>query len=438
MKKIFNNKYLVTLTLIIILFFSYLFFLNFYKFKSIFFEKKWQYSKNKIERNNEITFNYQKKGKIFFEEEEYNFLKIFLKDFGLFYKDDYIYRPLGYIDIFEDRIIFASHDGNFYFTNKIDEIKRGKKEFYKFNKTNFDFKFDIEDEDPYRNILIRDILIDKNNLYVVINGRKKIKDDQFSLTTKILKGKIDLKKKEINFKIFFDPGEKIIGSTDFSHSGGRIAKFKNNKFLLTVPDHALMDDYKLLIKKINSKDSIIGKVLLIDQESYEVFSYGHRNQQGLYYDEDKDLIFETEHGPTGGDEINLIKKGNHYGWPLATYGARVEGLNKFRNHKKNNFTEPLAYWWPRNCGMSEIIKPEKNFNKNWKGYVLLNACLTGSGANQGLSIYRWEFNLKNKKLKKKNKYYIGDRIRDMKYSKKDNSILLVLENQKALGIIFKN
>ena len=73
MKKIFNNKYLVTLTLVIILFFSYLFFLNFYKFKSIFFEKKWQYSKNKIERNNEITFNYQKKEKIFFEEKEYNF-----------------------------------------------------------------------------------------------------------------------------------------------------------------------------------------------------------------------------------------------------------------------------------------------------------------------------------------------------------------------------
>ena len=78
----------------------------------------------------------------------------------LIYKDDYIYRPLGYIDIF-DRIIFASHDGNFYFTNKIDEIKREKR-IYKFNKTNFDFKFDIEDEDPYRNILM-EILIDKDN-----------------------------------------------------------------------------------------------------------------------------------------------------------------------------------------------------------------------------------------------------------------------------------
>ena len=129
MKKIFNNKYLVTLTLIIILFFSYLFFLNFYKFKSIFFEKKWQYSKNKIERNNEITFNYQKKEKIFFEEKEYNFLKIFLKDFGLFYKDDYIYRPLGYIGIFEGRIIFASHDGNFIFQIRLMKLRGAKKNF---------------------------------------------------------------------------------------------------------------------------------------------------------------------------------------------------------------------------------------------------------------------------------------------------------------------
>tara|TARA_A100001011_G_scaffold176626_1_gene185320 strand:+ start:1818 stop:3134 length:1317 start_codon:yes stop_codon:yes gene_type:complete len=438
MNKILNFKIVGFLFLLLIGVVSLLFYLNFYKFESIFFEKKWKFIQNKVEKKNAQIIQNQDLGNIFFEKSKYNFIKISLQKFGLFYRDDYIYRPLGYIDLFQDRIIFAAHDGTFYFTNKISEIKKGTNKISKFNKTNFDFKFNIEDEDPYRNILIRDIMIDEENLYVVINGRDKIGKDQFSLSTIVLKGKIDLENKEIYFEKFFDPGEKIVGSTDFSHSGGRIVKYKSDNFLLTVPDHALMDDYESLSKRISSDKSIIGKILILKNNNYKIFSRGHRNPQGLFYDKKNDLIFETEHGPTGGDEINLIKKDSHYGWPIATYGAKIPNLNKFRNHEQNNFTEPLAYWWPRNCGMSEIIKPNKNFNKNWKGYVILNACLTGSGANQGESIYRWEFNKKNEKLKKKNKYYIGDRIRDMKYSKKDNSLLLVLENQKALGIIFEN
>ena len=64
----------------------------------------------------------------------------------------------------------------------------------------------------------------------------------------------------------------------------------------------------MLTDKINSDNSIIGKILLIDNKNFEVFSRGHRNPQGIFYDLNDDLIFETEHGPTGGDEINLIKK----------------------------------------------------------------------------------------------------------------------------------
>ena len=253
----------------------------------------------------------------------------------------------------------------------------------------------------------------------------------------VLKSAIDLKKNELIFEKFFDPSETITGSTDFSHSGGRIIKYKDNNFLLTVPDHALMDDPDLLIKRIDSNNSIVGKILMFDKDKFEIFSYGHRNPQGLLYDSEKNLVFQTEHGPTGGDEINLIKKGMHYGWPVATKGAFIEDLNKFRNHKKNGFVEPLAYWWPRNCGISEIVKINENFNKNWKKFNLLNACLSGSGANQGYSIYRWEFNPKNEKLTRKNQYHIGDRIRDMKYSKKHNTIFLVLENQKSLALIYK-
>ena len=82
---------------------------------------------------------------------------------------------------------------------------------------------------------------------------------------------INLDEEEILFEKFFDPEEIIIGSTDFSHSGGRIVKYKNNNFLLTVPDHALMDDYENFIEKMNSKDSIIGKILLINENDYKFF-----------------------------------------------------------------------------------------------------------------------------------------------------------------------
>ena len=108
-------------------------------------------------------------------------------------------------------------------------------------------------------------------MYVVINGRNKINEDKYSLSTSVLKGEISLDNNNITFEKFFDPKEIIVGSTDFSHSGGRIAKYKNNNFLLTVPDHALMDDYNLLIEKINSKDSIIGKILMINKKILKFF-----------------------------------------------------------------------------------------------------------------------------------------------------------------------
>ena len=69
----------------------------------------------------------QELGKISFEDNEFNFLKISLEENGISYRDDYVYRPIGYIDVFQDRIIFAAHDGSFYYTNKINELKKKSK-----------------------------------------------------------------------------------------------------------------------------------------------------------------------------------------------------------------------------------------------------------------------------------------------------------------------
>ena len=65
----------------------------------------------------------------------------------------------------------------------------------------------------------------------------------------------------------------------------------------------------------------------------------------------------------------------------------------------------------------------------------MNACLSGS-YNQGESLYRWKFDKKREKLIKKGKYFIGDRIRDLKYSKKNKVLIILLENQKQIALIY--
>ena len=70
------------------------------------------------------------------------------------------------------------------------------------------------------------------------------------------------------------------------------------------------------------KNSIFGKVLYIDENTRKsrVFSMGHRNAQGLLVNNHKKFILSTEHGPRGGDEVNLILDGKNYGWPIYSYG----------------------------------------------------------------------------------------------------------------------
>lgn len=431
-----NKKNLFIISTIIILVVSVFIKFNYYKFYSIYFIKKWELTKNLIEKKNLKTIEHLNQNKIYFENKEYNFINFPLEKYGISYFKDYSHKPLGYIDIYKDRIIFASYDGKIFYSNNIDEIKKKNLILNKFEIFNYNFDFDFEDGLHYRNIKIRDILVDGEDLYVVTNGRTKIDEDNYYASTNILKGKINLNDSKIYFNSFFSPDEKITDIVDWSHTGGRLVKYKNSSFLLSVPDYALMNDYKKLTKLVNSKKSIIGKILLVEDAKFKIFSYGHRNPQGLYYDDKNDLIFETEHGPTGGDEINLIKKNKNYGWPEATYGATIEGLNFFRNHKKNGYVEPLSYWWPRGCGVSQIIKVDNNFNDDWKNYTIINACLSGS-KDQGKSIYRWEFDIKKETLIKKNKYHIGDRIRDIKYLKSKKTIMMLLENKRSLALIFK-
>lgn len=84
-----------------------------------------------------------------------------------------------------------------------------------------------------------------------------------------------------------------------------------------------------------------------------IWTYGNRNVQGMVYDAKNDKIYATEHGPKGGDELNLIEKGANYGWPVITYGVDYDGSVISDLTEKEGMEQPLHYWDPSiaTCGL---------------------------------------------------------------------------------------
>lgn len=78
----------------------------------------------------------------------------------------------------------------------------------------------------------------------------------------------------------------------------------------------------------------------------EIYSYGHRNPQGLFYDPDSGRLYESEHGPYGGDEVNIIEPGVNYGWPLATEGINYPGSYITPHDQLEGMRGPINHWTP--------------------------------------------------------------------------------------------
>ncbi|MCS5490522.1 PQQ-dependent sugar dehydrogenase [Algoriphagus limi] len=103
-----------------------------------------------------------------------------------------------------------------------------------------------------------------------------------------------------------------------------------------------------------------------------IWSYGNRNPQGLYYDKVNNRLWETEHGPMGGDELNLIEKGKNYGWPVITYGINYNGTPITDITEKEGMEQPVTYYVPSiaTCGMT-IVTSDRY--PAWKGDILIGA-----------------------------------------------------------------
>jgi glucose/arabinose dehydrogenase len=83
-----------------------------------------------------------------------------------------------------------------------------------------------------------------------------------------------------------------------------------------------------------------------DEGLDEVYSYGHRNQQGMAIHPETGAIWQTEHGPHGGDELNLVEAGNNYGWPEVSYGDTYSDQTPIGGTTASGVTDPVEYWDP--------------------------------------------------------------------------------------------
>ena len=304
-----------------------------------------------------------------------------------------------YLEQHNDNLILATGDGHFFFVNKY-ELDKNVIKFKKIKSNIHEIITDINFFTKSK-IGIKDILI--NNNEVIITFPLQRKKDCYSYT--IYNSKFNFE--NLTFSKFFETKEctKTRGS---NHFGGRIKSLDKNYYIFTT------GDYGYTYNSQNEKN-LFGKIVKIDKKTKntEIISFGHRNPQGLFYDRPKNIILSTEHGPTGGDEINLIDLNNNdkknYGWPHSSYGTDPGG-GWVKNHSSKGYIEPIKYFVP-GIAISEIIKaPKKLLNSDNK---FLIAAMGGIPDGGYQSLHAIELSEDRKKILDHNIIKIFDRVRDL-------------------------
>jgi glucose/arabinose dehydrogenase len=165
------------------------------------------------------------------------------------------------------------------------------------------------------------------------------------------------------------------------HFGNRMVFDKEGYLYLSNGDRGKRDDFpqKLdnsngKIHRLNDDGSIPADNPFVDTEGAitSIYSYGHRNPQGLVMHPETGRIWEHEHGPKGGDEINLIEKGKNYGWPVISYGINYSGTTFTDITEKEGMEQPLHYYKPSiaPCGMAFV---DSDVYPDWKNNLLIGS-----------------------------------------------------------------
>jgi len=317
--------------------------------------------------------------------------------------------------LFEKIFLIAYNEKN----SKIYGINRDSRDIYQITldksyKNPIVKKFiSLPNNTSIENVFILDISFDNNKIYVSAVNEKSKKNEcyfvllyEYDLNSNIWK-EIFKSTPCIRKVGFHDIGGKIThNSESIFLAGGNI--FTNELNPYNYKDQDIIPAYKELIGATN----FFGSVIQINKKTNtsNIISQGHRTPGGLFWDQSRNILWETEHGPRGGDELNIIKKGKNYGWPNVTYGKTYQRKTpsifstKYNSHHK--FQKPFFSWTP-SIGISDlgIISPVGNFSRHWNSNDLIISSLKDK------SLYR--NHIEGQKIIYSEKIYIGERLRSL-------------------------
>jgi glucose/arabinose dehydrogenase len=216
------------------------------------------------------------------------------------------------------------------------------------------------------------------------------------------------------------------------HYGGRLALLPDRTLLITVGDgfnfrEKAQDLSNGLgkIVRVNLDGSIPADNPFASKEGAlpEIYSYGHRNPQGLAVDPATGVVYSTEHGPKGGDELNVIEAGVNYGWPIATYGLDYSGAQISPFTEYEGTKQPEKYWVP-SIGPSGLALYHGDLFADWKGDLLV-------GALAKTALHR--IDMENGKIVGEERYLEGERIRDVREGP-DGAIYVTTEDHDGAPV----
>ena len=200
-----------------------------------------------------------------------------------------------------------------------------------------------------------------------------------------------------------------------SHFGSRLVFSRDGKLFVTQGDRGSAAN-RVEAQELGSG---VGKIVRIDPDGSiprdnpfvgqsgarpEIWSWGHRNAQAAVLNPENGDLWEIEHGPRGGDELNRVQKGKNYGWPAITYGLEYSGTRVSESTTREGMEQPVYYWDPV-IAPSGMIFYTGDVYPGWKGNVLVGSMTPG-----GLV----RLTLRDNKVASEERYFLGQmRVRDV-------------------------